>query len=130
VIGGAALRLCIPEFRVDTLSVRDGLVLEGDYVAMSVLVKTFTGDRLASSQNVNLNKLIRSARRSDLPLLGDVDHYDTTVFNQSQMPRLQRELEWLLPRVELDEQGAISALLELAVLVGDKPHRYLVFNGD
>jgi len=97
---------------------------------MSVLVKTFTGDRLAFSKNGNLNRLIRSARGSGLPLLGDVDHYDTTVFNQSQMPRLRRELESLSPSVGLAEQGAISELLELAVLVEEKPHRYLIFNGD
>jgi hypothetical protein len=95
-----------------------------------VLVETFTGERLASSVNPLLNQLIRSAKSCGLPLLGDVDHYDTTVFNQSQLPRLQSELAELQSLVAPSEQEAISELLELADLVAKTPHRYLIFNGD
>ncbi len=99
-------------------------------MALSVLVRTYTGEILARSVHRAHGQLCSSARKEGLPLLADVDPYDDTIFNSLQVKRLAAELESLRQSVSTPEDEAISEVVELIELVLVKPHRYLVFNGD
>lgn len=97
---------------------------------MSVLIRSYSGEILGRSIHRSLGQVCRSARDRALPMLGDVDPYDDTVFNRSQIPRLLSEVEVLQLSAGASQGEAISELVELANYVLRKPHRYLVFSGD
>ncbi|HWL35075.1 MAG TPA: hypothetical protein VNQ77_02675 [Frankiaceae bacterium] len=64
------------------------------------------------------------------PLLGHVDPYDDTVFNEMQMPPLIRELQQLADTAPPAEAETARNLIALTDLVLRTPHLYLVFLGD
>jgi hypothetical protein len=65
------------------------------------------------------------------PLLQYIDPYGHTVFNGSQMPEVQRELEILLGRAQTDKQKDILRRIhELAVRSQKEPQTFLRFAGD
>lgn len=90
-------------------------------------VRDFQG-KLLQLGATEMGGLLGAARQARLPLLGSVDEYDDTVFNRSQVALVLEELE----RLELtaDLEHARSELVSMAVRVQQRPHRYLVFNGD
>lgn len=63
-------------------------------------------------------------------MLGCVDKYDDTVFNRTQVSHIRGELLHLHELCEADEAAALSELVKLLDVVSERPHRYLVFNGD
>lgn len=65
-----------------------------------------------------------------MPMLGHVDQYDDTVFNRAQMRAVTPELTMLAADSPPEVTQAASDLLALAAQVEQKPHRYLIFNGD
>ena len=99
-------------------------------MAIAAIVRTYTGERIASSIDVSFNSMVEMAVLAELHLLANVDPYDDTVFNRSQVGTLVREVA-LLRRLHPDQEAdAIRELGRLANLVEEKPHRYLVFVGD
>ena len=100
-------------------------------MAISVLVRTHTGKVLARSTHSSLGAVCRLAKADDLPLLGGVDPYDDTVFNRFLLPSVSGELDLLLAAAQdAGVREAIGEVLALVELVGLRPHRYLLFNGD
>ena len=65
-----------------------------------------------------------------MSMLGHVDPYDDTVFNRTQMRAVTPELEALAAGSPPEVAQAASDVLALVAQVDEKPHRYLVFNGD
>lgn len=93
----------------------------------TVFVRDFRGQVLKRG-SLDMRALIQAARGMRLPLLGHVDEYDDTVFNRHQLVVVSEEC------VALRDAGSSGAALEelarLADFVRERPHRYLVFNGD
>lgn len=92
-----------------------------------VYVRAYGGERLGYGSE-EVSALVREAHRSGLPLLGGVDLYDDTVFNQMQCEVILRELS------TFDEDPVLSRpaqdVRQQIEIVMRTPHRYLVFNGD
>lgn len=99
-------------------------------MSVSVLVRTFTGNILQSTTVPLVKEMCTLAREMDLPLLGGVDPYDNTIFNGLQVAGVQRELQTLRLRGPEEFEEVIDEINRLIGLVTQKPHRYLVFNGD
>lgn len=97
---------------------------------ISVTVKTYTGETLATCTHQAIGSLCRRAGTLALPMLGYVDPYDDTWFNKSQMRLLIPELKALIDSASAPEAEAATELLSLADLLDHKPHRYLIFVGD
>lgn len=94
------------------------------------MVRTYSGEVLDRSENRALNRLFDSAAARGLLLMGHVDPYDDTVFNQLQVRLISLELKALIPFLTPDEAIAAREVGNLAELVSERPHRYLVINGD
>ena len=75
-----------------------------------------------------MRDLLDCARQVHLPLLGLVDEYDDTVFNGMQVSVIVGELGTLAGDGVLTQ--ALEELMIMAAVVQERPHRYLVFNGD
>ncbi|MDT9681153.1 hypothetical protein RND61_03540 [Streptomyces sp. TRM76323] len=99
-------------------------------MGISVQVRTFTGTVEATCAHPSVPALCERATSQNLPLLGCVDPYDDTVFNQSQLRVLIPELRALAEGAAAEEAEAVHEILALAAQVDRKAHRYLVFNGD
>ncbi|WP_280665950.1 MULTISPECIES: hypothetical protein [unclassified Kitasatospora] len=97
---------------------------------ISVSVRTFTGETLATCTHPAINALCRRAEALALPMLGYVDPYDDTWFNKSQMRLLVPELKALLDNAPVAEAEAAAEVLALADELEHKPHRYIIFVGD
>ncbi|MGW1913218.1 hypothetical protein ACWCQS_21395 [Streptomyces sp. NPDC002076] len=97
---------------------------------LSILVRTYTGEILATSVHPGIGAICESARKRGLAMLGCVDKYDDTVFNRTQVSHIRGELLQLHELCEADEAAALSELVKLLDVVSERPHRYLVFNGD
>jgi hypothetical protein len=97
---------------------------------ISVSVRTYAGETLATCTHPAINSLCRRAEALALPMLGYVDPYDDTWFNKSQMRLLVPELNALIDSTPAPEAEAAAEVLTLAELLERKPHRYLVFVGD
>ena len=93
----------------------------------TVHVRDFRGELLQRG-SAEMGGLLAAARQARLPLLGSVDEYDDTVFNRSQVALVLEELDRL--ELSADLEHARSELISMAVRVQQRPHRYLVFNGD
>jgi hypothetical protein len=76
-----------------------------------------------------MGRLLRAARERTLPFLGNVDEFDDTVFNRLQLRVVGEELEQI-SRTSTDLGPEVREVQTLAALAGERPHRYLVFNGD
>jgi hypothetical protein len=63
-------------------------------------------------------------------MLGNVDPYDDTVFNRSQIPAVLAEIESLKQASTPANAEVAAELTDLITLTSAQPHRYLVFNGD
>ncbi len=79
--------------------------------------------------NLDLGGILRVATGQGLPFLGNVDEYDDTVFNRHQLRLVADELEQIARTSPGLERG-LHELKEMVELVAERPHRYLVFNGD
>lgn len=99
-------------------------------MGMSVRVQEYTGGTVAVSTHPGIGALCQRAAVLALPMLGYVDPYDDTWFNRSQMRLVIPELRSLLESASGVEAEAAHELVELAVQLDLKPHRYLIFNGD
>ncbi|MEU5153169.1 hypothetical protein [Glycomyces sp. NPDC021274] len=99
-------------------------------MAISVRVRTNTGETEGTSTHKALNALCELASTKKLSLLGCVDPYDDTTFNRAQLKLLIPELEALAEDSNGDVADAARELLALTALVDRKPHRYLIFIGD
>ncbi|MCT9112668.1 hypothetical protein ACFWD7_57970 [Streptomyces mirabilis] len=97
---------------------------------LSILVRTYTGEVLATSLHPAIGAICESARKRGLVMLGCVDKYDDTVFNRTQVSHIRGELVRLRELCDADETVALSELVKLLDVVSERPHRYLVFNGD
>lgn len=99
-------------------------------VALSARAWTLPDETLVRSTHSGLNELIEFAQAAGIPMIGNVDPYDDTRFNQMQMriviPELRR-LSEVAPDAAAD---AARELLSIAELVSAKAHRYLEFIGD
>lgn len=93
----------------------------------TVYVRDFRG-KLLQRGATDMGRLLVAARQARLPLLGSVDEYDDTVFNRSQVALVLEELDRLELSANLEH--ARAELISMAVGVQQRPHRYLVFNGD
>ena len=90
-------------------------------------VRDFRGGILRQGV-IEMSELLAAARQARLPFLGCVDEYDNTVFNQLQAAVVREELA----RIE-SFPGLESAVAEVRSMIDEvqqRPHRYLVFNGD
>ena len=83
-------------------------------VGMSVGVQTYGGTVEARSTHPSIGRVCQFAAESALPMLGYVDPYDDTTFNQSQMRLVIPELRDLIERVDQDEVDAAREILALA----------------
>ncbi|MFV2017822.1 hypothetical protein [Micromonospora sp. LOL_023] len=99
-------------------------------MALDVIVRAYTGERIASCEHCSLNRLCEYASTAGIPMLGHIDPYDDTIFNRMQMPLVQAELIDLSQTAPPDIAEAARELLVLVEHVTAKPHRYLVFSGD
>ncbi|MDH6122925.1 hypothetical protein [Kitasatospora sp. GAS204B] len=97
---------------------------------ISVSVRTYTGETLATCTHPAIGDLCQQAESLALPLLGYVDAYDDTWFNKSQMRLLVPELRALIDSASAPEAEAAAEVLALAEQLEHKPHRYLIFVGD
>jgi hypothetical protein len=97
---------------------------------MSVVVRGYSGAIEARSMHPGIGRLCQLAAESALPMLGYVDVYDDTTFNQSQMRLVTPELRSLIESGDQGEADAARELLTLTERVECHPHRYLVFSGD
>ncbi|MER6025614.1 hypothetical protein [Streptomyces sp. NPDC001851] len=97
---------------------------------LSILVRTYTGEVLATSAHPAIGAICESARKRGLVMLGCVDKYDDTVFNRTQVSHLREELVQLREHCAADETEALAELAKLMDVVSERPHRYLLFNGD
>ncbi|MFJ4910663.1 hypothetical protein ACIQCR_34860 [Streptomyces sp. NPDC093249] len=96
---------------------------------MSVIIRSYTGTIEATCCHPALDALCEQAAQAGLPGIGNVDKYDDTVFNRSQMRLVIPELTQLsLSTTPVAE--AAEEVLALARTIERKNHRYLVFNGD
>lgn len=97
---------------------------------LSILVRTYTGEVLATSVHPAIGAVCESARKRGLVMLGYVDKYDDTVFNRTQVTHIREELVQLREHCAADETEALAELTKLIDMVAERPHRYLLFNGD
>ncbi|MBV7648891.1 hypothetical protein [Streptomyces albidoflavus] len=97
---------------------------------MSVLVRTYSGEVLGRSEHRALGSLFASVPLEGFPFIGHVDPYDDTIFNRLQVNSILAELEKLGSYLGDDEMAAAIEVIDLASLVSERPHRYLVFSGD
>ena len=99
-------------------------------MGISVRVQDYTGSTVADSTHPGIGALYQYAAVLKLPMFGYVDPFDDTWFNRSQMRLVIPELRSLLEIATEMEAEAARELVELAVHLDLKPHRYLIFNGD
>lgn len=97
-------------------------------VGTTALVRDYGGSVLHQGK-LDMRGVLRVASAQALPLLGNVDEYDDTVFNSLQLRVISGELD------QIDRtSGALDAQLgeleHMMARVREHPHRYLVFNGD
>lgn len=79
--------------------------------------------------SLDMRGVLRAASAQALPLLGNVDEYDDTVFNALQLRVISGELDQIARASEaLGPQ--VQELQHLMARVREHPHRYLIFNGD
>jgi len=78
---------------------------------------------------LEMTGLVRSANRLALPFLGNVDEFDDTIFNRLQLRVVGAELDEI-SRTSSDFGAEVRELEDLVSLVQERPHRFLVFNGD
>ncbi len=99
-------------------------------MALSARAWTLPDKILVRSTHSGLNELIEFAQAADLPMMGNVDPYDDTRFNQMQMRLVIPELRRLAEVAPDAAADAARELLPIAELVSAKAHRYLEFIGD
>ena len=99
-------------------------------MALSARAWTLPDQTLARCTHPGLNDLIRFARASGLPMIGNVDPYDDTRFNQMQMQLVIPELRGLAEAAPSAAAEAAGELVPIAELVRAGAHRYLEFIGD
>ncbi|GEL98528.1 hypothetical protein CTE05_20750 [Cellulomonas terrae] len=96
-------------------------------MGMTAHVRDFRGEILDRGGR-DVRELVDAARRAGLPFLANVDEYDDTVFNRMQAAVVADELH------ELSHRGLGGPIFdEVLQMIGrtqERPHRYLVFNGD
>ncbi|MFB9460912.1 hypothetical protein [Streptomyces antimycoticus] len=97
---------------------------------MSVIIRSYTGTIEATCCHPALDALCHQAAQAGLPGIGNVDKYDDTVFNRSQLRLVIPELTQLSLSTPALVAEAAEAVLELARTIERLSHRYLVFNGD
>ncbi|MCL1869353.1 MAG: hypothetical protein FWF90_02940 [Promicromonosporaceae bacterium] len=91
-------------------------------------VREYGGTVLLRGQ-LEMTGLVRSANRLALPFLGNVDEFDDTIFNRLQLRVVGAELDEI-SRTSSDFGAEVRELEDLVSLVQERPHRFLVFNGD
>lgn len=91
-------------------------------------VRDYSGTVLQWGQ-LEMGKLLRAARVQAMPFLGSADEYDDTVFNRLQLRAVADELKQIR-RTSNDLGPEVRELEVLAALADERPHRFLVFNGD
>ena len=97
-------------------------------MGVTIYVEDYSGEVLLRD-SLDMRGLLEAAEERGLPLLASVDVYDDTRFNRRQSTRLAHELGALAGRQ--DELAEAIASLKAAIdVVGERPHRYLMFNGD
>nr|WP_146177685.1 hypothetical protein [Sphaerisporangium cinnabarinum] len=94
----------------------------------TALVRDYRGTVLILG-NLDLRAVLRVARGQGLPFLGNVDEHDDTVFNGHQLRLVADELEQIT-RTSPGLEPELQELTGMVELVDERPHRYLVFNGD
>ena len=92
------------------------------------MVRDFVG-QFVFRGTIDMRDLLTAAETRGVPLLSGVDIYDVTTFNRKQSVRLADELGVIAQRSD-DLEDAIASLRDALRLMGEAPHRYLVFNGD
>ncbi|MFC5175647.1 hypothetical protein [Nocardioides taihuensis] len=96
-------------------------------MGVTIYVEDYLGEVLLRDPT-DMRDLLEAAESLGLPLLTSVDVYDDTRFNRRQSERLVSEVDALSGQRDLTP--AIAALQVAISLVGERPHRYLMFNGD
>jgi hypothetical protein len=99
-------------------------------MALSARAWTLPDEILVSCIHPGLNELIEFARAAGMPMIGSVDPYDDTRFNQMQMRLVIPELRRFTEVAPDHAADAARELLPIAELVSAKAHRYLDFIGD
>ncbi|WP_157803635.1 hypothetical protein [Luteimicrobium subarcticum] len=75
-----------------------------------------------------MTRLLKEAQLRELPFLAGVDEYDDTIFNRRQTHTVALELVELREMTEIRNQ--VEDIEAAIGIVQQRPHRYLVFNGD
>ncbi|MFJ9618844.1 hypothetical protein [Streptomyces noursei] len=99
-------------------------------MGMSVIIRSYTGTIEATCCHPALDALCQQATQAGFPGIGNVDKYDDTVFNRSQMRLVIPELTQLSLSVPTPVAEAAEEVLAMARTIERLSHRYLVFNGD
>jgi len=97
-------------------------------VGTTAHVRDYTGSVLCWGA-LDMRDLLRAANGQALPLLGNVDEYDDTVFNRQQLRVVIGELDQIA-RTSSGLDPQLQELDGMVARVQERPHRYLVFNGD
>lgn len=97
-------------------------------MGVTIYVKDYLGETLLFGSS-DMRCVLAAAENRGLPFLASVDVNDDTTFNRKQSARLAEELD-LLSGGQEGLAAAISSLQAAIDVVGERPHRYLVFNGD
>ena len=97
-------------------------------MGINIFVRDYLGGKLLEG-SLDVRGVIAAAEARDLPLLASVDVYDDTTFNRKQSARLRHEIDALSGQSD-DLDALLTSLSEAVAVVDEKPHRYLVFNGD
>jgi hypothetical protein len=97
-------------------------------VGVTIYVQDYLGEKLLRG-SLDVSGVLAAAEEHGLPFLTSVDVYDDTTFNRRQSARLAEELD-ILSGSQDGLAEAIASLHEAIDMVGERAHRYLVFNGD
>jgi len=102
-------------------------------MGLNIELQDELGDRIAGvddSKNLLAN-LLPEVSGDDYPLLGSIDPYGDTVFNNLQMRRFPTEWAVVSEKANTaDEQLLVSTIEALARRCCDEVHVYLKFIGD
>lgn len=96
-------------------------------MGITVYVKVFGGDIIHRGE-CDVRELVEAARLAHLPFLANVDVYDDTVFNRTQLAVVAEEIKELA-RLDLPD-ALLNEVIQMIEWTQERPHRYLVFNGD
>ena len=87
--------------------------------------------QMVSDESRHLVRILKEGIRSDSICLRFIDHFGDTVFNQAQIPYLEKELSEISPaKLPADTRAHLEKILLLISHARGRTHTYLKFYGD